>query len=157
MTIDTSIISIPNGMISNMSLTNLGLRESRLFNIMISVTYGTSPDTIDAFIQELRKLIEEHDKTKSEPYYVHLRELADSSINIMFRCYLTVPTFAEEAVIKSSFLGRLKVPPHIGSWRREGADGPVLLEFDAKGGYIETQGDQQTKGPYAVYEDEILM
>ena len=104
MTIDTSIISIPNGQMANMSLTNLGLRDARLFNIMIGVTYDTPPERLEQFIAGLRELILENEKIRHDMYYVHLRELADSSLNIMFRCYITVPTFAEEAVVKEELL-----------------------------------------------------
>ena len=107
MTVDTSIISIPNGMISNMSLTNLGMRDSRLHNIVIAITYSTPPDTIEAFISELRKMVREHERTKEEPSYIHLRELADSSINIMFRCYLETTSFPEELAIKEDILYRI--------------------------------------------------
>lgn len=104
MTIDTSIISIPNGQIANMSLTNLGLREARLFNILIAVTYDTPAEKMRTFIDELRKLVQEHAKVQTEPYFIHLRELADSSINIMFRCYLLVPSFGEELALKEELL-----------------------------------------------------
>jgi MscS family membrane protein len=85
-------------------LTNLGVRLSRLFNITIGVTYETPPDLIQAYIERLRKLIIEHPKTNDEPLYVHLRELADSSINIMFRCQIQVATFAEDVSVKEELL-----------------------------------------------------
>ena len=115
MQIDTSIIAIPNGSISNMPLTNLGVRESRLLNMMIGVLYETPPDLIEEFISRLRKLVLEHPNTKDDPSYVHLREFADSSINIMFRCYLTVNTFAEELAIKEDILFKiLRIAEEVG-------------------------------------------
>ena len=115
MQIDTSIIAIPNGSISNMPLTNLGVRESRLLNMMIGVLYETPPDRIELFIQRLRELVQEHQNTKNDPSYVHLREFADSSINIMMRCYLTTTSFAEELVIKEDILFKiLRVAEEIG-------------------------------------------
>lgn len=104
MTIDTSIVSIPNGALTNMSLTNLGMRESRLCNLMLGVTYETPPDLIEAFIAGLRELIYAHPKTRNDPSYVYLREMADSSIGIMFRCSLLVPSYADEAIVKEEIL-----------------------------------------------------
>jgi MscS family membrane protein len=104
MNIDTSIVSIPNGAMADMPLTNLGVRLSRLFNITIGVTYETPPDLIQAYIDRLKKLILDHPKTNDDPFYVHLRELADSSINIMFRCQIQVGSFAEDVQIKEELL-----------------------------------------------------
>ncbi|MDX1408807.1 MAG: mechanosensitive ion channel family protein, partial [Saprospiraceae bacterium] len=99
-TLDTSIISVPNGLIANMSVTNMGVRVYRLFNIMLTVTYQTSPEQLEEFIQALRQLIIDHPIVQDENYYVHLREMGQSSINIMFRCYLDVPGFAAELAVK---------------------------------------------------------
>lgn len=99
-TLDTSIISVPNGLIANMHITNMGVRVYRLFNIMLSVTYQTTPEQLEEFIQALRQLIIDHPIVQDENYYVHLREMGQSSINIMFRCYLDVPGFAEELAVK---------------------------------------------------------
>lgn len=99
-TLDTAIISVPNGIIANMAITNNGVRIYRLFNMMLSVTYQTSPDKLDAFIEALRQLIIDHPKAVDQGYYVHLREFSDSAVRIMFRCYLDVPDFASELSIK---------------------------------------------------------
>ena len=82
---------------------------------MIGVLYETPPDLIEEFISRLRKLVLEHPNTKDDPSYVHLREFADSSINIMFRCYLTVNTFAEELAIKEDILFKiLRIAEEVG-------------------------------------------
>ena len=104
MQIDTSIVSIPNGAVADMPLTNLGVRLSRLFNITIGVTYETPPDLIQEYIARLKQLILDHPKTNDDPFYVNLSGLADSSISIMFRCQVQVESYAEDVVVKEELL-----------------------------------------------------
>ena len=104
MKIDTSIVSIPNGAVAHMPLTNLGVRLSRLFNITIGVTYETPPDLIEAYIQRLKQLILDHPETNNDPLYVHLAGLADSSITIMFRCQIQVASYAEDVQAREELL-----------------------------------------------------
>ncbi len=102
--LDTSIVSIPNGNLANMSVVNSGMRVYRLMNVTLGITYGTSPEKIEAFIEGLRKLIMEHPVTHKENHYVHLTALADSSLNILFRVPLLVPDYASELKNKEEIL-----------------------------------------------------
>jgi len=115
MQIDTSVIAMPNGTIDNKQINNRGVGESRMLNISIGVLYVTPPDLIETFIERLRALVQEHEMTKNDPSYVHLREFAASSINIMFRCYITVNSFPEELQIKEDLLFKImRVAEEIG-------------------------------------------
>jgi MscS family membrane protein len=99
-TVDTSIVSIPNGTVANTSITNLGVRQFRLMNVLIGVTYDTPPEKIAQFIDELKQLIERDDRIHKENYFVHFREMGDFALKIIFRCYIPVYTFPEELKIK---------------------------------------------------------
>ena len=115
LTVDTSIVSVPNGIIANMSLTNLGVRTFRIFNIMLSITYDTPPDRIEGFVEQLRALVIQHPNTNKENYHVYLREMGDSGIKIMFRCYLDVPSFADELVAKEKmYLDIIRIADRMG-------------------------------------------
>ena len=59
---------------------------------------------IEKFISELKKIILEHPITNKDSYYVHLKNLADSSLAIMFRAYLEVPDYASELKVKEEIL-----------------------------------------------------
>lgn len=102
--IDTSIISVPNGTLSNQNVTNLGVRNTRLFDTLLTMTYSSQADDLRRFIEDLKQLILTHPKLDHEKYYVHLRSLGDSSINVMFRAYLLVNTFGEELILKEEII-----------------------------------------------------
>jgi len=103
-TSDTSIISVPNGTIANVAITNKGVRIYRLFMTTLGVTYDTSPDLVEKFIEGLRKMIENHPVTRKEGYYVYLDALEASALNIVFRTHLEVDNGADEFKAKESIL-----------------------------------------------------
>lgn len=98
--LDTSIVSIPNGNVANMTLLNLGVRTMRLMNILIGVTYDTPTVKIEQYIAELKQLIQDHPGVHQEEWKVYFREMGDFSLKIMFRCYIPVLTFDEELKVK---------------------------------------------------------
>jgi len=98
--LDTTIVSIPNGNVANITVSNLGVRTFRLMNVLIGVTYDTPPEKIETFIAELKALIIGNPKIHQENYLVHFREMGDFALKILFRCYIPVFTFAEELQVK---------------------------------------------------------
>ena len=101
---DHSIISIPNGKISNMVINNLGLRIYRRFRTDITMTYDTSPEQIEAFVNGIKQIIATYPSTRKEGYEVHFSSMSASSLDIMINAYLSVPTWSEELRAKHELL-----------------------------------------------------
>ncbi|MCB0665753.1 MAG: mechanosensitive ion channel [Saprospiraceae bacterium] len=101
-TSDTSIISVPNGSMANISVTNKGVRQYRLFATNIGITYDTPPDLIEYFIRGLKQIIIHHPEVANDDYYVYFNDLASSSLNIFMRCYMKAPTYDDELRIRES-------------------------------------------------------
>ena len=144
-TTDTSIISVPNGSIANMAITNKGVRVFRLFATELGLTYNSSPERIQLFITSLRQLIENHPRTRKEGYYVHFNSMQASSLNIFFRVFLEVNDYAEELKIKEEFLfGFLRLAQLIG----------LDFAFPSSSIYVENFPGQQTKVTPSKEENE---
>lgn len=103
-TSDTSIISVPNGTIANLAVTNKGVRVFRLFTLQLGVTYNTPPERIEQFVKGLRKIVEEHEFTHKEDVYIHLNNMSASSLDILFRCFLQVPGYGQELSAREELL-----------------------------------------------------
>lgn len=97
--LDTSIISIPNGIISNKALKNKGLRIFRIFETKLGITYDTPRVYIQAFIKGLRIIAENHPKISIQRN-IFLSDLGSYSINILFRVYLETDQYEEELRLK---------------------------------------------------------
>ncbi len=101
-TSDTSVISVPNGNMANVSVTNKGVREYRLFASTLGLTYDTPPDLIEHFLTGIKKVIVRHPEVSNEDYYVFFTEMGASSLNVLVRAYMIAPTYTDELRIKES-------------------------------------------------------
>jgi len=91
-----SLITVPNSELINATIDNMGARRYRRIKMMIAVTYGTSPEKIEAFCEGIRHLIRIHPYTRKDYYHVWLNEFADSSLNILLYCFHETPDWATE-------------------------------------------------------------
>ncbi|MEZ5040710.1 MAG: mechanosensitive ion channel family protein [Saprospiraceae bacterium] len=133
---DSSIVAVPNGLIANQSITNMGVRVYRLFQTNLGITYNSSPASIRLFTDSLKALIESHPHTLKEGYYVHLSNLADSSLTIFFRAPLDVPDYATELKVKEELLlAILQIADAVG----------VSFAFPSSSIYVETVLDKNRK------------
>ncbi len=97
--LDTSIISIPNGIISNKALTNKGLRVYRLFQTTLGLSYDTPRSYLQTYLEGLRTIAELHPKI-ADNRYIYLQSLGSSSIDILFRVFINTHIYQEELQIK---------------------------------------------------------
>ncbi len=95
-TFRNSLTYVPNGKLADSTIDNHGLREYRRFFMHISITYDTPPDLIEVFVKGLRKIVEQHPKTRKDFYIVEFNEMGDFSLRIMFYIFFAVPTWGDE-------------------------------------------------------------
>jgi MscS family membrane protein len=91
-----SIITIPNSKMVNTQVDNYGARTYRRAKVMLSVTYSTPPEKVDAFCEGIRELIRLHPYTRKDYYHVYFNKFADSSLDILLYVFFEVPDWATE-------------------------------------------------------------
>ncbi|UCD28532.1 MAG: mechanosensitive ion channel family protein [Planctomycetota bacterium] len=91
-----SLITVPNMQLTTQMIDNLGARRYRRIKAMISLTYDTPPEKIDAFCEGIRELIRRHPYTRKDYYHVYFNQFADSSLNILLYCFHQTPDWATE-------------------------------------------------------------
>lgn len=84
LTADGKQIYVPNGALSSGNITNYNNTPTRQVECAISVEYGQDIDKARATLLEMVKT-DERILTDPAPV-VHLKELADSSVNLILRC-----------------------------------------------------------------------
>lgn len=99
---DTSIITVPNGSMANINVTNKGVRQYRLFQTKAGITYDTRPDVIEKFVAGIKEILIQHPEVADDDIYVYFTEMADFSLNIFIRAYMVAPTYLDELRIKES-------------------------------------------------------
>ena len=95
-TFRNSVVYVPNGNLADSTIDNHGLRAYRRFFMQIALTYDTPTELIKVYVEGLRKIVDTHADTRKDYYEIHLNEMADSSLNIMFYIFFEVPTWTDE-------------------------------------------------------------
>ena len=95
-TFANSLITVPNGKLSDAAIDNFGLRAYRRFKTTISVTYDTPPDVLDLFIKGLREIVEEHPHTRKDLFHIYMNSMGSHSLDILFYIFFITPSWADE-------------------------------------------------------------
>ncbi|RZS98730.1 mechanosensitive ion channel family protein [Cecembia calidifontis] len=103
-TFRNSVMYIPNGKIADATIDNHGLRQYRRFSTTLTITYDTPPELIEAFVEGLRKIVENHPNTRKDLYNVYFNNLSTYSQDIMFYIFFQVPTWQEELRCRQEIL-----------------------------------------------------
>lgn len=146
-TIDTTIVSVPNGSIANMVVANKGMRQFRLFVLNIGLTYDTPPALIEKFLEGLKMIINNHPATLKENYYVNFTNLEASSLNILFRVFMQVPDYAGELNVREQLIfGIMRLAEALG----------VRFAFPSSTLYMEEFPEKETNVPPYNTNNEAL-
>lgn len=83
---DNKTILIPNGSLANDSMINYSIEEKRRVDWTIGIGYGND---IDKAYDVIKRLLVEDDRILNDPEpFMALKELADSSVNIVVRAWV---------------------------------------------------------------------
>jgi len=91
-----SLISVPNAKVADSSIDNYGEREYRRVAKTLSLTYDTSPEQMQAFVEGLRAILKANPATRKDYYEVHFRNFGESALEVMLYFFLKVPGWSDE-------------------------------------------------------------
>ena len=91
-----SVTSIPNSVVANAAIDNYGMRQYRRCNVTLGLTYDTSPDQIQAFVEGIRAILRANPAVRQDAFEVSFRNFGDSALEILLYFFFQVPTWTEE-------------------------------------------------------------
>ena len=91
-----SVTYVPNGMLADKTVDNLGLRRFRRFSTKLTIHYDTTPELIEAFVKEVQQVVTDHPSTVKDNWQVYLNDFGDSALVVLFIAYLEVATLTDE-------------------------------------------------------------
>lgn len=91
-----SLVSVPNSNIATTGIDNLGLREFRRVKTHIDITYDTSPEKIEQFVQGIKVIIQRHPNTRKDYFHVVFNDFSESSLRLLLYFFLEVPDWSTE-------------------------------------------------------------
>jgi MscS family membrane protein len=92
---EDSLVTIPNSVVANVNIENLGSRRFRRTNLVIGVTYDTSPEKMEAFLESIKNILFASPVVVKDMINVGFREFGNSSLNVLLHFYVNVDTFAK--------------------------------------------------------------
>ncbi|MDW7692969.1 mechanosensitive ion channel family protein [Flammeovirgaceae bacterium SG7u.111] len=102
-----SLISVPNGNLINMDLNNLGMRQYRRYKTLIRLGYDTPLKKVNKYVESLRKMVEEHPKTRKDVYHIYMHELGKYSLDVLFYIYFEVPEYGDELACRQEMIQKI--------------------------------------------------
>jgi MscS family membrane protein len=104
---ERTIVSIPNGQLSTMSLENFASRDRIRFRHMIGLRYETQADQLRYVLAEVRRLLYEHSKVDSTDARVRFVGFGTSSLDVEVVAYVLATDFAVFLGIQEDLLLRI--------------------------------------------------
>lgn len=140
-----SLVTIPNSVITNSPVDNLGARHRRRVKITLGLTYDTPPDKVQAFVEGVRAVLATHPKVEAT-YEVHFHTFGPSSLDILVYYHVVVDTWTEELETRSqNFLEFMRVADTLG----------VSFAFPSTSVYVQSTPEQPLQ-PHAAASVEEL-
>lgn len=110
-----SLITFPNARLMDAAVDNLGARRYRRYSTVLSLTYDTPPDRIEAFCEGVRQLIRDTDGMRKDYFIVEFKEYGAHSLDVMVYCFMEAPDWAAEMRIRTQLnLAILRLAKRLG-------------------------------------------
>lgn len=97
-----SVITVPNAVIADSVVDNLGRRTARRTRFTLDLTYDTSPEEIEAFVEGVKNIILANSYIRKDYYQVYFNGYQDSSLQIFVNFFLKVSNWDEELLQKQN-------------------------------------------------------
>lgn len=95
-TLYDSMITVPNGTLTNSHIDNWGRRNSRRWKTVLGVQYDTPIEKLEEFCEGIRELIRNNPNIKQENFRVYFNNFGANSLDILIYLFWAVPTWDEE-------------------------------------------------------------
>ncbi|MFT5430546.1 MAG: MscS family membrane protein, partial [Myxococcota bacterium] len=95
-TFHNSLISIPNSLITNSAVDNIGVRKYRRYKSVLGLAYDTSPERVQAFCEGVRAIIQATPGMRQDFYLVEFQGFGASSLEILLYTFMDVPDWNAE-------------------------------------------------------------
>ena len=91
-----SLITVPNSQLITATVDNMGARRYRRIKTLISITYQTPPEKIDAFCEGIREIIRLHPYTRKDYFHVYFNQFGVHALEVLLYCFVETPDWSTE-------------------------------------------------------------
>jgi MscS family membrane protein len=91
-----SLVTIPNAKFMEANIDNYGARQYRRSYFTLNVTYDTTVDQMQSFVEGIRGIIQNNPYTRKDYYEVHMSGFGAHSLDVMVYFFFKVKNWSEE-------------------------------------------------------------
>ncbi len=91
---DRTLVSVPNGHLSSISLENFGVRDKIWFHPTIQLRYETSADQLRYVLAEIRQMLYAHPRVETQSARIRFVKLGASSLELEIFAYVLATDYA---------------------------------------------------------------
>ncbi|WP_373049203.1 mechanosensitive ion channel family protein [Vulgatibacter sp.] len=91
-----SLVTVPNSKIADAKVDNYGARRYRRTNVTLGLTYDTTPEQMQAFVEGVRAILRANPHTRKDYYEVHFSGFGAHSLDVMLYFFFEVASWTEE-------------------------------------------------------------
>jgi len=99
-----SLVSVPNSNVATTDVDNLGMRKYRRFKSVLNLTYSTTPQQMEAFVEGIKAIVKANKHFRQDYYEVHFNSMGAHSLDVLVYVFFDVPTWSEELQQRHNFL-----------------------------------------------------
>ena len=99
-----SLISVPNSKVADTSVDNLGLRKYRRLKTVLNLTYSTTPEQMEAFVEGVKAIVKANKHMRQDFYEVHFNSFGAHSLDVLVYVFFDVPDWSIEMQQRHNFL-----------------------------------------------------
>ena len=91
-----SLVSIPNATLAGSNIDNMGQRKYRRVKTYLALTYDTSVEKMEKFLEGIKGILRESPYTRKDYFHVVFNEYGDSSLNVLLYFFLETKDWGVE-------------------------------------------------------------
>ena len=97
-----SLLTIPNSVLSDTIIDNLGKRQARRTRITLDITYNTPPEKIEAFVEGVKNIFQSNSYIRKDYYQCYFSGYGSHSLQILLNFFLKVTDWDSELLQKQN-------------------------------------------------------
>lgn len=106
-TIEDTVLTVPNGQLSTMTLDNISARGKILFRHTVGLSYSTTSDQLSAVLNGMEDLLRNHQRVEAHSFRVRLIKFGGSSLDVELFAYVLTRDWVEFLSIQQGLLVRI--------------------------------------------------
>lgn len=99
-----SLVSVPNSQVATTDIDNYGMRQYRRLKTVLNLTYSTTPEQMEAFVEGLKAIVKANKNFRQDFYEIHFNAFGAHSLDVLVYVFFNVPDWSTELQQRHNFL-----------------------------------------------------